>query len=251
MTESRLMLEAQFGTRMQALGAAMERGDEAAFHTMLDDMLHSRKPALFGELRELTTNLQVALDRFRVDSRLADIAENDMPDARARLEHVLKMTDEAAHKTMDLVEQSGPPAERTCAAAAGLAGLWATFRARKISTQDFRLLLEKMDAFLPAVQMDADIVRRNLSEVLVTQGYQDLTGQIIRGVMQLVQELETALVDLTRISAQGVDGIAPARVAEIKPHSSQGFGPAVPGVTKGAHAAGQDDVDALLSGLGM
>jgi chemotaxis protein CheZ len=243
MSQSRLLLEAQFGTRLQALSAAMERGDEASFYTMLDDMLHSRRPALFGELRELTCNLQVALDRFRVDSRLADIAEKDMPDARQRLAHVLKMTDEAAHRTMDLVDQSGPPAERTSKAAALLASQWASFRARKISTRDFRELLEKMDAFLPTVQADAELVRRNLSEVLLTQGYQDLTGQIIRGVMQLVQELEIALVDLTRLSGQADEA------REQK--ANQGFGPVVPGVTKGEVASGQQDVDALLSGLGV
>ena len=40
-----------------------------------------------------------------------------MPDARLRLDHVLKLTDEAAHRTLDLVEQSGPLAERTARAA--------------------------------------------------------------------------------------------------------------------------------------
>jgi hypothetical protein len=33
--------------------------------------------------------------------------------------------------------------------------------------------------------------------------------------------------------------------------ASQGFGPVVPGVTKGQVASGQSDVDALLSGLGV
>lgn len=244
MTQSRLMLEAQYGSRLQALGAAMDRGDEVAFYAMLDDMMHSRKPALFGELRELTSNLQKSLDRFRVDSRLADIAEKDMPDARQRLQHVLKMTDEAAHRTMDLVDQSTQPAARVGQAAAQLARLWTSFRARKISTSDFRTMLEKMDGFLPEAHQDADTIRRNLSEVLLTQGYQDLTGQIIRGVMQLVQELETALVDLTRLSAESD---AEPRAAA----ASRGFGPVVPGVTQGVVAAGQDDVDALLSGLGM
>ena len=45
-----------------------------------------------------------------------------------------------------------------------------------------------------------DKVRGNLAEVLLAQGYQDLSGQIIRGVMKLVRELETALVDLVRLS---------------------------------------------------
>lgn len=238
-----LLLKAQYGSRVEALSAALERGDEAVFNAVLDDMLHTRKPALFSELRELTSNLQLALDRFRVDSRLVDLAEKDMPDARQRLAHVLKMTDEAAHRTMDLVEQSGPPADRTAKQAAALESAWTRFRARTISVQEFREMLESMDAFLPAARADSELIRRNLAEVLLTQGYQDLTGQIIRGVMQLVQELEHALVDLTRLSR----GDEPQKES----NSSRGFGPVVPGVTKGEVASGQQDVDALLSGLGV
>jgi len=40
-----------------------------------------------------------------------------------------------------------------------------------------------------------------LTDVLLAQGYQDLSGQIIRNVMQLVDELELALVDLVRIDS--------------------------------------------------
>ena len=35
-----------------------------------------------------------------------------MPDARVRLDHVLKLTEDAAHRTLDLVERSGPLADR-------------------------------------------------------------------------------------------------------------------------------------------
>ena len=44
----------------------------------------------------------------------------EIPDARARLTHVIRMTDEAAHRTLDLVEQSGPLAERTAREATAL-----------------------------------------------------------------------------------------------------------------------------------
>jgi len=243
MSESQL--KAQYGSRITTLLAAYDRGDEVAFHAVLDDMLHTRKPALFGELRELTCNLQVALDRFRVDSRLADLAEKDIPDARLRLAHVLQMTDEAAHRTLDLVEQSGPPAERTGKSAEKLWQSWRQFRARKIELRAFHEMLKGMDVFLPAAQADCDLIRRNLAEVLLTQGYQDLTGQIIRGVMQLVQELETTLSGLTRLSGAEVSA------AQAAAGLSNGHGPVVPGVTKGAVASGQQDVDALLSGLGM
>jgi len=243
MSESQL--KAQYGARVTTLLAAYDRGDEVAFLAVLDDMLHTRRPALFGELRELTCNLQVALDRFRVDSRLADLAEKDIPDARLRLAHVLKMTDEAAHRTLDLVEQSGPPAERTVKSAEKLLQSWQQFRARQIELRAFHEMLKGMDAFLPAAQADCELVRRNLAEVLLTQGYQDLTGQIIRGVMQLVEELEITLSGLTRLSG------ADASLAQQAERQTSGHGPAVPGVTQGAVASGQQDVDALLSGLGM
>ena len=86
-----------------------------------------------GCSRAATSPRAAALERFRLDSRLDDLAEKEMPDARQRLNHVLKLTDEAAHRTLDLVEQSGPPAERTAREAAALTESWARFRARKIA----------------------------------------------------------------------------------------------------------------------
>ena len=91
-------------------------------------------------------------------------------------------------------------------------------------------------------------MRANLAEVLLAQGYQDLTGQIIRGVMKLVAEVETALVDLTRLAARESAPCVPRR----RPERDRGTGPAVPGVdTGGTIVNEQQDVDALLSDLGM
>src|SRR5690606_1765245 len=102
--------------------------------------------------------------------------------------------------TMDLVEQCGPLAERTARAVDDIAGLWSKFRARQIQVDEFRAMIQKLDVFLDASRGDMNKVRNNLTEVLMAQGYQDLSGQIIRGVMKLVLELETALVDLVRLS---------------------------------------------------
>jgi chemotaxis protein CheZ len=85
-------------------------------------------------------------------------------------------------------------------------------------------------------------VRANLSEVMITQGFQDLTGQILRGVGRLIGEVEKALGELTRLT-----GSTP----ESMPTAKRGLeGPAVPGVTQGAVTA-QADVDDLMAGLGI
>ena len=147
---------------------------------------------------------------------------------------------------MDLVEQSGPLAERTSRAAGELIEQWQRFRERKIAIEEFHSMVSAMDAFLKAASTDMDKVRENLSEVLLAQGYQDLSGQIIRGVMKLVSELEIALVDLVRLSRTGARSARP-----VSEETRRGFGPPIPGINSGPSVSGQQDVDALLSGLGV
>jgi chemotaxis protein CheZ len=241
-------LREEYGASIAALAGALAADDEPRFMQELDSLVQRRERTLFGELRKLTGDLQSALQRFRVDSRLLDLAEKEVPDARHRLDHVLKLTDEAAHRTMDLVEQSGPLAERTAREAADIVELWRRFRARDIPVADFRRMVERMDVFLEAARTDMDKVRGNLSEVLLAQGYQDLSGQIIRGVMKLVAELEVALVDLVRLSKSGG---SPTPSKPLSDETRRGFGPSIPGINNGPAVSGQQDVDALLSGLGM
>ena len=64
-------------------------------------------------LRRLSQSLADALTKFQLDSRIAALAAKDIPDARLRLDHVLKMTEDAAHRTLDLIEQTAPLAEST------------------------------------------------------------------------------------------------------------------------------------------
>lgn len=250
------VLHEKYGDRFEALARAYESGVENDFERELDELLRVRERSLFVEIGKLSRDLNAALERFTFDARIVDLAEKDVPDARQRLAHVLKMTDEAAHKTMDLVESACPLAVRTGDAAAKIAPLWEDFRARRIAVHDFRRMLERMDHFVVDAQVDSEKVRSNLSEVLLAQGYQDLTGQIIRSVMHLVEEVEHALGNLVRLSNDsGCDPARAERTAEddamFGADTRNGFGPPVPGVSHGAVVAGQDDVDSLLSGLGL
>jgi chemotaxis protein CheZ len=248
MTSAIATLQEEFGATIAALAGALAAGDEQRFLDELDTLVQRREFALFGELQKLTSNLQAALQRFRIDSRLVDLAEKEVPDARHRLDHVLKLTDEAAHRTMDLVEQSGPLAERTSQQADDIVVLWKRFRSRDIDVAGFRDMLVRMDAFLESARTDMDKVRGNLAEVVLAQGYQDLSGQIIRGVMKLVGELEIALTELVRLSK---NDIGRPRGVGITDETRRGYGPMVPGISHGPAVSDQEDVDALLSGLGM
>jgi chemotaxis protein CheZ len=249
------VLKLEYGAYAEALSEALQKGDEQAFFAAVDHIVRMREPQTLTEIRRLTGDLQQALERFGIESRLADFAENEIPDAKTRLAHVIRMTDEAAHRTLDLVERSGPLAERSAREAGALMDSLSAFRelpphgggveGAGRALEALPPLVRALEAFLPAVRADSEQIRRNLADVLLAQDYQDLTGQIIRSVIKLVEELEEALDSLTKLSGDVVEH------ATLGENPDKGHGPVVPGVTGGDIAAGQTDVDELLSGLGM
>jgi chemotaxis protein CheZ len=202
---------------------------------------------VWEDLRALNASLQRTLDEFRSSFHRASVAGKEMPDARLRLDHVLKLTEDAAHHTLDLVERSGPLADRLAKEAAALIEPTQIARAAYRGTTVVDLLA-RVEIFLRSAERDGAAVRANLDEVLMAQSYQDLSGQIIRTVIKLVVELERTLAHFSKLA-----GDRPADESDLaakQAPDSHGHGPAIPGA--GADAVGeQGDVDALLAMMGM
>lgn len=202
---------------------------------------------MWEDLRALNASLQRTLDEFRNSFRRASSAGKEMPDARVRLDHVLKLTEEAAHRTLDLVERSCPLADRLATDAVALVEPIRQAREayRGSSVED---LLSRVEGFLTSVQRDGGAVRANLAEVLMAQSYQDLSGQIIRTVIKLVVELERTLANFSQLAGENGVDVSAGTAAAVS--DGRGFGPAVPGVGSGS-VGEQEDVDDLLARMGM
>jgi chemotaxis protein CheZ len=231
------MPSADFLTRRRSvlahLNHAYASGDEAAFERALDEVMLEKTSALMADVQRLSQSLLSAMGRFRSDSRFAELAAREMPDAKLRLDHVLKMTEDAAHRTLDIIEQSAPLADITVKRATELMD---TLDDR--SHNDIRLFLED-------VRKNADKVRENLTEVMLAQGFQDLTGQILRGVRTLVVEVESTLKDFADVAGVSLAAKPASNAPDITPE-----GPAIPNITRNAVNA-QSDVDDLIAGLGI
>lgn len=244
-------LKAEWGELFTALSTAFTSGDRNAFIQTLDRLGEAREHALYRDLRELSGDLRLALEQFRLDSRLATLAGKDVPDARVRLDHALKLTEEGAHRTLDLVESSCPLAERIAKQAAALAAPLRSVREGLLDgtthPASVTELLAKLQEFLAVAQRESDQVRGNLTDVLMAQSSQDLSGQIIRGVISLVGEVERTLAHLSALAGNDPTNVSTGQAATSPSH---GFGPAIPGLTAGA-VGEQNDVDALLANLGM
>jgi chemotaxis protein CheZ len=230
------------------LQAALDAGDEPAFRNAFEKLREGMDAPLMPELRRLTATAQSALRRFREEARIDALAGHEVPDARKRLAHVVQLTDEAAHRTLDLVERSGPLVDQTAREAAELLESWKIHGSRTLAAAS--LWPERTLGFLERSLEDADRVRALLSEMLLAQGYQDITGQIIRGVISLVGEIEDVLGQLVQLTNGEDTRRMPALKLPGTRNWQQGVGPQVPDVvTDGVSVGGQDDIDALLASV--
>ena len=190
-------------TRLQAALWALEHGDHAGWRSNVDELIQWRTQPLVRGLAKLARELEDALggdNQSRANG-------SSLPDACMRLEHVVKLTETASLRTLDLIQECGT-----------LLGT-----------------LPQSDSDEQTATIAA--IRTRFTEMTAAQSYQDLTGQIILRVVELVRAVHVGLGEFVEQDDR------PLQL------SARGYGPAVEGLD--APAATQDDANDLLSSLGI
>ena len=228
----------------------LESGDNEAATALLEATKIQDSMELFAEVGKLTRQLHDSLNSFNIDSRIADLANEDIPVAQSRLNYVIETTEQAANKTMDAVETSMPIAEKLCSEITDILPKWKKLMARELELGEFKALCHSIDKFLEASSKDSSKLTELLTEVLMAQGYQDLTGQVIRRVIELVKEVEDSLVNVLKVFGEPeISEAAIQEKQEKQAHSPEG--PIIDAASRDDVVSGQDDVDDLLSSLGF
>ena len=237
-------VESERLAQARALVASLEAGDDAEATRIINNFPENAETDLFQEVGRLTRELHEAIIGFAMDDKVVQAVQHEMPDAAERLTYVIEMTENAANTTLKAVEDSMPVSEELAQVSSKLAAEWDRFRDRKMEVADFRALSDEIGGFLTLASGHSKVLNDNLSEVLLAQGYQDITGQIIRRVITLIQDVEEKLVRLVAISGT-------ERLKEVQKEEQKMEGPAVPNIEQGDMVNNQDDVDDLLSSLGF
>lgn len=249
MAEERRTLTDDFVERVRELSRHVEEGNEAEVDRILDQIARMRESSLFQELGKLTREFHDALNSFRLDARIANFTEKDFPDARERLRHVVQMTAQSADRSLTAAEEALPICNTIDEKAGEFKLQWERFMRRDMGADEFRQLSGDMSDFFASLKADTATLKNNMNDVIMAQDFQDLTGQIIERVITLVDDMESSLVDLIRISGQKLVAQEPEKKEE---DLLKGTGPAVPGVDEAENiVSGQDEVDDLLSSLGF
>ncbi len=232
------------------LVAHLEEGNNQAASELLEAASLNDSSELFAEVGKLTRQLHDSLNSFQLDGRLANLAMSDIPDAQSRLNYVMETTEQAANTTMDAVETSMPIAEKICSDIEGILPEWKKLMSRQIELGEFKSLCYDLDKFLEGSAEESAKLTTLLTEVLMAQGYQDLTGQVIRRVIELVKEVEDSLVQmLTMFSTPEAD--EKTKISDTESDKVKAEGPIIDADARDDVVSGQDDVDDLLSSLGF
>ena len=238
----------------------LEVGDFSGAIKIIQELSEARHKSFYNEVGYLTRSLHDAIRDFQIDS-MDMMVQGGVPetevgsritDASDRLNYVIEMTSSAANKTMDMVDSSVPVASELQMQARELHKDWNRLIQRDLTPQEFRDLYKRIDAFLKYTDESATTLHNNLNTILLEQGYQDLTGQVITRVNELIRDVEERLVHLVSVAGR-VDSISGMEhESETKERDDdRGHGPAINKNDNPEVLNNQDEVDDLLSSLGF
>lgn len=170
--------------------AALERDDNDAWRSNVDALIEWRTQPLVQGLARLARELDQALGETPASPGRGG---GSLPEACARLEHVVELTEGASMRTLDLIQECST-----------LLGTLPQAEAEHVAT--------------------VSEIRARLSEITAAQGYQDLTGQIILRVVKLVRAVHEGLgehriteddaLHLSRGTGPAVAGLDPAPASQ-------------------------------------
>lgn len=190
---------------------------------LLDKLLSSQSDSLVNKIDNIANNLHKTLESFGSDAPILKHAKLDLPDASERLEYVIQATAEASEKTL--------------VASENLTAILATIETKSLSSEVENLISD---------------AQSEITDILIAQSFQDLTGQVLNRLIVLIGTLEQNLhqlidsagIDISSITFQEDEDVT--REEEMK-----GVGPNVTKSSKQDSLAGQKDVDDLLNDLGI
>ena len=234
-------------------------GDWAAAAQLVDQINDIRNQSLYEEVAKLTRELHSAILDLQIESGTPHAQEmSQINDVNERLNYVMNMTEKAANDTMDLVEASAPLVNYISYEAQSLTADWQRFTRREMPLDEFRDLARRVEAFLLRSLHDSDQMSAHLNDILTAQSFQDLTGQVIKRVTELIGYVEDSLARMGGM-ARTVDLVAGIehdpetlqKSSQPRQSDSRGEGPQIRADKGEDVVSDQVDVDDLLSSLGL
>lgn len=194
---------------------------------------------MISRIGHLTRMFHESLRGLGLDQMIEHVA-HDIPDARERLNYVAKMTEQAAERVLNATDIASPLQDELSTTALSIQERWKTVMASPSLKSEYNKAAEETLVFVQQTAKNTKETKDLLMEIMMAQDFQDLTGQVIKKITGLAQDVEKQLLQVL------VDYSPPAKKAE------EGLlnGPQID-KTKVDVVGSQAQVDDLLDSLGF
>ncbi|WP_445005359.1 protein phosphatase CheZ [Halomonas mongoliensis] len=212
---------------------------------------HANGDDLVQRIGQLTRMLRESMRELGLDKEIEKAAEA-IPDARDRLSYVASMTEQAAERALNAIDRAQPLQDALGERAEALDRRWAEWFAEPKGLDEARELVIDTRAYLAEVPEQTSATNKELLEIMMAQDFQDLTGQVIKKMMDVIREIESQLVQVL------IDSVPEGerrddmqrRADESRRDTGLLNGPQV-NTESDEVVSGQDQVDDLLEQLGF
>lgn len=197
---------------------------------------------VFNRLGQMTRELHDTLRELGYDKVLEETARA-IPDARQRLSYIVQMTEQAASRVLNATEIAKPIQDALHSQSKALGARWEKVFANQLSPAEFKALAADTHTFLRAMPKQVNTTNEQLLEIMMAQDFQDLTGQVIKKVIDLAQNMESQLLSV----------LVEAMPAEMRAETSKELlnGPVINATGRSDVVTSQTQVDDLLESLGF
>ena len=203
------------------------------------------KEEAFARLGAITREMHEALTVLG-NNNLHTIVQ-EIPNARDRLAYVGKMTEDAANKVLNLVDKAKPECNDLQSRGVQLGESLTRMAANENMSIDMaRGMMVTCGKFAQSTAKFAGQQGEVLSDIMMAQDFQDLSGQVIQKVIDIITRTELQLVQLlVDSSPEHVPAVEePKAPATVDTH-------VLDGPQTADKALKQTDVDDLLASLGF
>lgn len=197
---------------------------------------------VINQLGQMTRTLHDSLRELGLNKAI-EAAASSIPDAHDRLNYVATLTQQAAEKVLNATEAAQPLVENMETEANRLAAQWQMLFEKRLEVADFKALAMQTHAFLAVIPKQTKATNAYLMEIMLAQDFQDLTGQVIKKIIEVTQQMEQQLLSLLLENALPADRKAG--------YSGLLNGPVIKPNGRTDVVTSQDQVDDLLESLGF
>lgn len=173
----------------------MSTGQVAAPTKDSSGVLPDGSEEVVGRIGNLVRTLRESMKALGLD-RAVEKAAEVIPDARGRLSYIATMTEEAAERTLNAVDRAQPVQDDLEKRSKQLSEQWAHWSEHPAETDAVKDLVLETRTFLDSVPESTAATNKELLDIVMAQDFQDLTGQVIKKLMELVVDIEHQLLDL-------------------------------------------------------